>query len=294
MQVIFLEIALSYLALAQDQPSFTHADSVSSWADLLNTGYRALIFDDVPTMHALALGVGLVAVVALMALAVWPRGEGPMTALVSLDGLTIRAPTRHLIRDVSLEVHPKEVTALVGPSGAGKSLTARAVMCVLDVSPGLESGSLRYPALDPDKDWYSGVRGEGMRAQKRLLEETRPLRGAVLHLLAAGGDLGAEPGTDHRPPAELAIGRRDAPPADVGAEIREILGQVGLDPRVSAALPGELSGGMCQRAALAIAVAPKPRLVIADEPETGSTRCSGGPSSSCWSRSARTTAPACC
>ena len=101
-----------------------------------------------------------------------------MTALVSLDGLTIRAPTRHLIRDVSLEVHPKEVTALVGPSGAGKSLTARAVMCVLDVSPGLESGSLRYPALDPDKDWYEGVRGEGMRAQKRLLEQTRPLRGA--------------------------------------------------------------------------------------------------------------------
>ena len=35
------------------------------------------------------------------------------------------------------------------------------------------------------------------------------------------------------------------------------------------ALPSELSGGMCQRAALAIAVAPKPKLVIADEPETG-------------------------
>ena len=70
MQVIFLEIALSYLALAQDQPSFTHADSLKSWADLLNIGYTWLIFDDVPTGHALALGVGLVAVVALMALAV--------------------------------------------------------------------------------------------------------------------------------------------------------------------------------------------------------------------------------
>ena len=192
-----------------------------------------------------------------------------MTALVSLDGLTIRAPTRHLIRDVSLEVHPKEVTALVGPSGAGKSLTARAVMCVLDVSPGLESGSLRYPALDPDKDWYEGVRGEGMRAQKRLLEESRPLRGAWFTYSPQAATSALNPARTIGRQLELAIGRRDAPPADVGAEIREILGQVGLDPRVSAALPGELSGGMCQRAALAIAVAPKPRLVIADEPETG-------------------------
>jgi peptide/nickel transport system ATP-binding protein len=48
-----------------------------------------------------------------------------------------------------------------------------------------------------------------------------------------------------------------------------ILAEVGMGPEVAAALPGSLSGGMAQRAALAIAVAPQPRLVIADEPETG-------------------------
>ncbi|MFT5681665.1 MAG: ABC-type dipeptide/oligopeptide/nickel transport system permease subunit [Myxococcota bacterium] len=69
MQVVFLEIALSYLALAQDQPSFTHADSLHSWADLLNMGYPALILD-IPTTHALVLGLSLVGMVAVMTLSV--------------------------------------------------------------------------------------------------------------------------------------------------------------------------------------------------------------------------------
>lgn len=69
MQVVFLEIALSYLALAEDQPSFTHSDSLKSWADLLNLGYPALVLD-VPTMHALVLGLVLVGLVAIMALSV--------------------------------------------------------------------------------------------------------------------------------------------------------------------------------------------------------------------------------
>ena len=68
MQVVCLGIALSYLALAEDQPSFTHSDSLKSWADLLNLGYPSLVLD-VPTTHALLLGLGLVAVVAVMALA---------------------------------------------------------------------------------------------------------------------------------------------------------------------------------------------------------------------------------
>ncbi|NOY24461.1 MAG: hypothetical protein GXP62_01175 [Oligoflexia bacterium] len=66
MQVVFLEIALSYLAVADDQPSFTHADSLMSWADLLNLGYPSLVLD-VPTTHALVLGLALIGSVALVA-----------------------------------------------------------------------------------------------------------------------------------------------------------------------------------------------------------------------------------
>ncbi|MDP2306190.1 MAG: hypothetical protein Q8P18_09180 [Pseudomonadota bacterium] len=67
MQVTFLEIALSYLAAQENQSSFTHADDVKSWANLLEIGYPSLVLD-VPTGHALGLGLGLVAIVTLMSL----------------------------------------------------------------------------------------------------------------------------------------------------------------------------------------------------------------------------------
>jgi ABC-type dipeptide/oligopeptide/nickel transport system permease subunit len=68
MQVVFLEIALSYLALMEDQPSFTHPDSSRSWAALLEDGYKAIfIGDKFPSEHALWLGLGLLALVGLMA-----------------------------------------------------------------------------------------------------------------------------------------------------------------------------------------------------------------------------------
>ncbi len=67
MQVTFLELALSYLAVKEKQSSFTHADSVKSWANLLEIGYPSLVLD-VPTGHALALGLGLVALVTTMSL----------------------------------------------------------------------------------------------------------------------------------------------------------------------------------------------------------------------------------
>jgi peptide/nickel transport system permease protein len=69
MHVTFLEIALSYLSAQENQSSFTHADSVHSWASLLKMGYPSLVLD-VPTAHALGLGLGLVAVVAGMSLSV--------------------------------------------------------------------------------------------------------------------------------------------------------------------------------------------------------------------------------
>ena len=71
MQVVFLEIALSYLALVEGRPSFTHPDSSKSWADLLQLGYKSLF----PSLrfesdHALWLGLGLLGLVGLMTVSI--------------------------------------------------------------------------------------------------------------------------------------------------------------------------------------------------------------------------------
>jgi ABC-type glutathione transport system ATPase component len=190
-----------------------------------------------------------------------------MTALVELEGLSIRSPERVLVDQVSLAVAPGRVTALVGPSGSGKSLTARAVLGVIDVDPGLVSGTLRFPELGP-VDHFDGVRGAGAAGRRRLLESTASLRGRYVTYAPQSAASALNPGRTLGRQLELAIARRGSP-VDVGSEIARILAQVGLPTRAANALPSELSGGMAQRAALAIAIAPEPRVLVADEPETG-------------------------
>ena len=66
-QVTFLELALSYLSVQQNQSSFTHPDDLRSWADLLKLGYPSLVIPEVGTGHALAAGLFLVGMVVLSA-----------------------------------------------------------------------------------------------------------------------------------------------------------------------------------------------------------------------------------
>mgnify|MGYP001245212533 CR=1 FL=1 len=190
-------------------------------------------------------------------------------ALIELKDLAVRTHERFLVDGINMSVQPRRVTALIGPSGAGKSLTARCCMGVIDVVPGLVRGELRYPAADPDRDWYEGVRGGGAEAHAELLESTRHLRGGYFTYSPQAASSALNPGRTIGRQLELAMARRASMPVDVGLEIGSILRDVGLNPEVASALPAALSGGMAQRAALAIAVAPQPQLVIADEPETG-------------------------
>jgi ABC-type dipeptide/oligopeptide/nickel transport system permease subunit len=68
-QVVFLEIGLSYLAASRQDPSFTHPDSLMSWADILYLGYTALAFRE-PYDHAAILGLGLLLLVSGFASAI--------------------------------------------------------------------------------------------------------------------------------------------------------------------------------------------------------------------------------
>jgi ABC-type glutathione transport system ATPase component len=192
----------------------------------------------------------------------------PTRALLELAGLGIAAADRILLRDVSLSVHAGMVTALCGPSGAGKSVTARACMGVIDVEPGLVSGTLRLPQRGSE-DLFAGVAGAGTRAAARLAKQTEVLRGAYVSYSPQAASSALNPGRTIGRQVELAARRREARPADIGACVADLLAEVGLAPAVAAALPAELSGGMCQRAALAVAMAPAPKILVADEPETG-------------------------
>jgi len=189
--------------------------------------------------------------------------------LLELRNLSVRTHKRILVEGIDVDVDAGEVTALVGPSGAGKSLTARCAMGLVNVTPGLFGGHLRFPGTGDNRDWYQPHIDGGASAMRRLARETATLRGSYFTYSPQVASSALNPGRTIGRQMQLAMDRRASPPSDMGKEIVELLDEVGLAARTSTSLPGELSGGQCQRAALAIAVAPLPRVVVADEPETG-------------------------
>jgi ABC-type glutathione transport system ATPase component len=188
--------------------------------------------------------------------------------LLELRDLCIRTRERILVDGVDILVETGKVTAIVGNSGSGKSLSARACMGVLDVDPGLVRGSLKYPGVS-NVDLFEGVHNRGMGAQRSLMRSTAKYRGGYLTYSPQSASSALNPGRTIGRQLAMAIARREEKPNSVADEIRRVLDEVGLPPRAAAALPKELSGGMAQRAALALAIAPRPRVMIADEPETG-------------------------
>ncbi len=160
-----------------------------------------------------------------------------------------------IVRGVSLDLRPGEIFGLVGESGSGKSLTAFSTMRLLP-----NGWSTRGEILFDDKDILSlsekamcGLRGRqiGMVFQEPM---------TALNPVKTIGDQVSEGLRWH-----LNI---DARAAD--ARTRKLLHMVGLPPeRFSPGrYPHELSGGQRQRIVIAMAIALKPRLLIADEPTT--------------------------
>lgn len=190
--------------------------------------------------------------------------------LLEVSELRIGGPGRLIVDGVSVVVEAGKVTALCGPSGAGKSVTARACMGLVDVAPGLVGGSLKYPGKS-GRDWFKDHINGGSRGMARLARETEEMRGGYLSYSPQAASSALNPGRTIGRQMEIAVGRRTkpVPSGDSAAVIVDLLREVGLAPHVVGSLPGELSGGMCQRAALAIAMASAPQVLLADEPETG-------------------------
>ena len=183
-----------------------------------------------------------------MTMVTTPAAREPALAL---RGLSVRLGGVPLLRDVDLTVGTAERVALIGASGSGKSLTAGAVLGVLP--PGAEvTGRVLVGGVD-----VTGVHPVRRPAAARVAAVGQDPAAALNPLVPVGAQLA------------LPLRARGLRGRDLDRQLAELLASVGLtDDRLRHSAPGELSGGQRQRVCLAIALASRAGLLVADEPTT--------------------------
>jgi oligopeptide/dipeptide ABC transporter ATP-binding protein len=188
-----------------------------------------------------------------------PGMDLPQTArepLISVRGLHAsyrsEESTIPAVRDVSLDLFPGEILALVGESAAGKSTVAHAILGLLPSNAAVE-GDVRYL---------------GRSLLTLPSEEFRQLRGREIAMIFQDAHASLTPTmTIGAQMAELYRAHRHVDEREAWQAGLEMLGEVLPDPeRIADAYPFQISGGMAQRVMVAMATALGPRVIIADEP----------------------------
>jgi peptide/nickel transport system ATP-binding protein len=178
-------------------------------------------------------------------------------SLLKISNLSVaygeRAQSRTVVENFSLTINPGEIVAIVGESGSGKSTTANAILGLLPRGGRITEGSI---VVDDQNI---------TRASERVL---RGIRGRRVGLVPQDPMVALNPTLRIGQQVAEVVRLRSVPRRSVSAEVLAALESAGLDqPELRARqYPHELSGGLRQRALIAIALAGKPDLLIADEP----------------------------
>ncbi|BEP16209.1 ABC transporter ATP-binding protein [Acidothermaceae bacterium B102] len=185
-----------------------------------------------------------------------PR-QGLSRPIVEISGLDVgyvrHRKVRPAVIGVNLTIATGEIVAIVGESGSGKTTVANAIIGLLPDNGRITSGSVLV----------NGVETAG--ANERVL---RRLRGSVIGLVPQDPMVGLNPTLRVGSQIGEAVRLRGVSGDEVKAEVIAALDQAGVpDPEQRARqYPHELSGGLRQRVLIAIALAGRPDLLIADEP----------------------------
>ena len=177
--------------------------------------------------------------------------------LLDVEGLTVgvtRSPTS-ILADVSFSVKAGQIVGLVGESGSGKTMAALTMMGLLPDGIEVRSGSIRVGGrqlMDPDTLAVKRRTGDMamiFQHPQAALNPTMKVGRQIARVFAL----------------HQGYSRTEAMSQTI-----EMLRRVGIPgaDRVANAYPHQLSGGMCQRVMIAMALACRPRVLIADEPTT--------------------------
>ena len=165
---------------------------------------------------------------------------------------------RPLVRDVSFSLQRGHCLGIVGESGSGKSLLCRALLGLLP-SGLVRSGQVLFDGRDLsrlDPAGWRELRGTGMAViLQQAMTAFDPLRPLGKQMTGTLRD------------------RRGLSAARAREDVRDALHRVGLPETVLDSYPHQLSGGMLQRCMIALTLALRPALVVADEPTTALDAC---------------------
>jgi peptide/nickel transport system ATP-binding protein len=160
------------------------------------------------------------------------------------------------VDDISFSIQSGEILGIVGESGCGKSLTALSIAGLLPQAALVSGGSVVFDGrnlLECAETELCAIRGRDLTM---VFQEPASSLNPLIKI-----------GAQIAEPAELH-GQKDK--ARIRKEVLELMARLDLDDpeKLAEAYPHQLSGGMCQRVMIALAVICKPKLLIADEPTT--------------------------